>query len=178
MIIQPTINILKKLLLSGILFFCFGFIGAQNSLKLNDTAPEIHLKTFQDIDFKLSSLKGKVVLLDFWATWCAPCVEEQPFLKEIYTENDNAVKEGRFEIVGVSLDKSRDNWKKIIERETINWTQISDLQFWKSPVAKTYGIEELPYNLVLDKSGKVIAINIHGEELKTFIADELKKEFE
>lgn len=178
MIIRPMTNILKKLLLSGILFLCFGFIAAQNTLKLNDQAPEIHLKTLQGTDFTLNSLKGKIVLLDFWATWCAPCVEEQPFLKEIYTENEKAVKVGQFEIVGVSLDKSKENWKKIIDRENINWLQVSDLQFWKSPVAKTYGIEELPYNLILNTSGKIIAINIHGEELKTFITNELKKEFE
>ena len=178
MIIRPMTNILKKLLLSGILFLCFGFIAAQNTLKLNDQAPEIHLKTFQGTDFTLSSLKGKIVLLDFWATWCAPCVEEQPFLKEIYTENEKAVKAGQFEIVGVSLDKSKENWKKIIDRQNINWLQISDLQFWKSPVAKAYGIEELPYNLILNTSGKIIAINIHGEELKAFINNELKKEFE
>jgi len=177
MIIQPTIKMLKKLLLSGILLFSIEFISAQH-LKLNEEAPDIHLKTFQGNNFKLSSLKGKVVLLDFWATWCAPCVEEQPFLKAIYTEHEKAVQAGQFEIVGVSLDKSKENWKKIIDRENINWLQISDLQFWKSPVAKTYGIEELPYNLVLDTSGKIIAINIHGEELKTFIANELKKEFD
>jgi len=177
MTIQPTINMLKKLLLSGILFLALDFFNAQH-VKLNDEAPEIHLKTFQGADFKLSSLKGKVVLLDFWATWCAPCVEEQPFLKAIYTENEKAIQAGSFEMVGVSLDKSKENWKKIMEREGINWPQISDLQFWKSPVAKAYGIEELPYNLILDKSGKIIAINIHGEELKTFIANELKKEFD
>lgn len=170
-------NILKKLLLSSILFFCFGFITAQQ-LKLNDEAPEIRLKTFQGNDFKLSSQRGKIILLDFWATWCAPCVEEQPFLKEIYTENGEAIKARKFEIVGVSLDKSKENWKKIMDREGIVWPQISDLQFWKSPVAKAYGIQELPYNLVLDKSGKIIAINIHGEELKTFIANTLKKELE
>ncbi|MCE3075646.1 TlpA family protein disulfide reductase [Chryseobacterium gwangjuense] len=168
---------MKKLLLSSILFFCFGFITAQQ-LKLNDEAPEIRLKTFQGNDFKLSSQRGKIILLDFWATWCAPCVEEQPFLKEIYTENREAIKTGRFEIIGVSLDKSKENWKKIIDREGIIWPQISDLQFWKSPIAKAYGIQELPYNLVLDKSGKIIAINIHGEELKTFIANTLKKELE
>lgn len=168
---------MKKVILTLIFMLSFQNWNAQKILQLNEMAPEIQAKNILGEDFTLSSQKGKIVLLDFWATWCAPCVEEQPLLKKFYIKNEQAVKDGRFEIVGFSLDKSKENWKKIIDREGITWPQISDLQFWKSPVAKIYGINELPYNLVLDSSGKIIAINLHGEELETFIEKQLKKEF-
>src|SRR3546814_19635256 len=92
----------------------------------------------------LSSLKGKLVPIDFWATWCAPCVEEQPALMALYDIHKG---EGMFEIFGVSLDKSRDNWVKAIERFDIDWKQVSDLLFWSSPVDKVYAIEDLPFHI-------------------------------
>lgn len=109
------------------------------------------------------------MLIDFWATWCAPCVKEQPELKALYEKYANSVKNGKFEILGVSLDKSKENWQKTIERFKIDWLQVSDLKFWKSPVAKDYGIEGLPFNVLIDEQGKIIAINLHGKELEELV---------
>jgi len=144
---------------------------AQNTpLEIGQPAPEISLPQPDGIPFSLSSLQGKLVLIDFWATWCAPCVEEQPELKVLYDKYQKA-NPGKFEIVGVSLDKSKENWVKAIDRFKIDWMQVSDLMFWKSPVAKDYGIEELPFNVLMDEQGTIIAINLHGKELADFISN-------
>lgn len=154
------------------------FAGAQDAsdLKIGDTAPEIRLLTAANDSFALSSLKGRVVLIDFWATWCAPCVKEQPELKSLYDGLEKQVREGKFEIVGVSLDRSRENWVKAIARLRITWPQVSDLKFWRSPVAKAYRIEELPFNVVIDGQGKIVAKNLHGKELEAFIRRHLNTE--
>ncbi len=147
-----------------------GYLFAQNStLKVGENAPEIALPKVDGTAFSLSSLKGRIVLIDFWATWCAPCVKEQPELKALYEKYANSVKNGKFEILGVSLDKSKENWQKTIERFKIDWLQVSDLKFWKSPVAKDYGIEGLPFNVLIDEQGKIIAINLHGKELEELV---------
>lgn len=139
-------------------------------LKIGDTAPEIRLLTAANDSFALSSLRGKVVLIDFWATWCAPCMKEQPELRGLYDKLKKQVGDGKFEILGVSLDRSRENWVKAIERLQIGWPQVSDLKFWRSPVAKDYRIEELPFNVVIDRQGKIIAVNLHGDKLEEFIS--------
>lgn len=153
-----------------------GSLYAQDEvLKIGQTAPEILLSTHNGDTVTLSSLKGKLVLIDFWATWCAPCVKEQPELKAIYDKHSDKVKAGEFEILGVSLDKSKENWQKSIERFKINWLQVSDLMFWKSPVAKNYAIEGLPFNVIVDEQGKIIAINLHSSALEDFISNYLSK---
>ncbi len=138
-------------------------------MKTGDIAPEIRLLTAANDSFALSSLRGRLVLIDFWATWCAPCIKEQPELKSLYEGLEKQVRERKFEIVGVSLDRSRENWVKAIERLRIPWPQVSDLKFWRSPVAKAYHIEELPFNVVIDGQGKIVAQNLHGKELEVFI---------
>ncbi|WP_034725681.1 TlpA family protein disulfide reductase [Chryseobacterium sp. JM1] len=147
-----------------------GYTAAQQSkIEVGEQAPEITLSKRDDSSFSLSSLKGKVVLIDFWATWCAPCVGEQPELKTLYNTFSDQVKGQQFEILGVSLDKNKESWQKAIDRFGINWIQVSDLKFWKSPVAKTYHIEELPFNVIIDGEGKIMAKNLHGKELEEFI---------
>lgn len=147
---------------------------AQNAmLTVGQTAPEIALSKIDGRPFSLDSLKTSLVLIDFWATWCAPCVEEQPALKALYKKFAPAVRDGKFEIIGVSLDKDKSSWQKMVTRLKVNWTQISDLRFWKSPVAKDYGIEELPFNVLIDEQKKILAINLHGKELEDFIQSRL-----
>jgi len=142
-------------------------------LKIGQPAPEISLPTPNGNTVTLSSLRGKVVLIDFWATWCAPCVKEQPELKALYDQHIDHVKAGKFEILGVSLDKSKENWQKSIDRFKIDWLQVSDLMFWKSKVAKDYAIEGLPFNVLVNEQGNILAIDLHGKELEDFISDYL-----
>ncbi|MCT2563906.1 TlpA family protein disulfide reductase [Chryseobacterium herbae] len=147
-----------------------GYTAAQQAkIEIGQQAPEITLSKPDGSSFSLSSLKGKAVLIDFWATWCAPCVGEQPELKTLYNTFLDQVKGQQFEILGVSLDKNKESWQKAIDRFGINWIQVSDLKFWKSPVAKAYTIEELPFNVIIDGEGKIIAKNLHGKELEEFI---------
>ncbi|SFN94967.1 Peroxiredoxin [Chryseobacterium oleae] len=153
-----------------------GYAAAQQSkIEVGEQAPEITLSKPDGSSFSLSSLKGKVVLIDFWATWCAPCVGEQPELKTLYNIFSDQVKENQFEILGVSLDKNKESWQKAIDRFDINWIQVSDLKFWKSPVAKAYNIEELPFNVIIDGEGKILAKNLHGKELEEFLGMYFRK---
>ncbi|WP_228438884.1 TlpA family protein disulfide reductase [Chryseobacterium pennae] len=161
---------------SCILLFLILFSGctfAQNKIEVGKKAPEIVMSQADGSPFSLSSLKGKLVLVDFWATWCAPCVGEQPELKKLYDTYSDQVKANKFEILGVSLDKNKESWQKAIDRFSINWLQISDLKFWKSPVAKAYEIDELPFNVIIDGEGTIIAKNLHEKELEEFLKKSL-----
>jgi len=117
---------------------------------------------------KLSDFRGRYVLIDFWASWCGPCRQENPNVVEAY----NKFKEKNFTILGVSLDRagSKDAWLKAINDDKLNWTQVSDLKFWQNDVARQYGISSIPQNFLLDPSGKIIGRNLRGEELQTFLA--------
>ncbi len=158
-----------------LLFFILfsGYITAQNKIEVGKKAPEITMARADGTSFSLSSLKGKLVLIDFWATWCTPCVEEQPQLKTMYDTYSEQIKNNQFEIVGVSLDKNKESWQKAIDRFQINWIQISDLKFWKSPLAKLYEVDELPFNVIIDGQGTIVAKNLHGKELEDFIKKNL-----
>jgi len=148
-------------------------VDAQKAIEIGKKAPEITMTKADGTAFSLSTLKGKMVLIDFWATWCAPCVEEQPELKALYDTYSDKVKNNQFEILGISLDRNKESWQKAIDRFSINWIQISDLKFWKSPVAKLYEVDELPFNIIIDGQGTILAKNLHGKDLEEFLKKSL-----
>ncbi|PWS28621.1 alkyl hydroperoxide reductase [Pedobacter yonginense] len=121
-------------------------------------------------EFRLSSLKGKYVLVDFWASWCVPCRAENPFLLKAYAE----LKDKNFEIVGVSLDDKRANWMKAVETDKLPWTQVSDVKGFQTEVAVRFGITAIPQNVLLDPQGKVIAKDLRGENVNKLIASYIK----
>lgn len=109
----------------------------------------------------LSSFKGKYVLVDFWASWCGPCRMENPNVVSTFSKFRNK----NFTVLGVSLDKAKDPWIKAIKDDHLTWTQVSDLQFWNNAVAVKYHVTQIPTNLLIDPSGKIVGKNLRGQDL-------------
>lgn len=114
--------------------------------------------------------KGKVVLVDFWASWCGPCRREMPSLVEAYAKYKNK----NFEIVGVSLDQSGDAWKDAIKKLNITWPQMSDLKDWNCEGAQLYAVSSIPHTVLIDGEGTILARGLHGDELQQKIAEAVK----
>ena len=154
------------LLLSGILISAFSF--AQPSL--GQQAPEIALPGVDGKIVKLSDLKGKLVLIDFWASWCGPCRKSNPKLVRLYDKYKNL----GFEIFGVSIDESKADWKKAINKDKLQWKQVINNKGWEGSVPQIWKIEQIPTSYLIDKSGNIIAIDLPVNELENKIADLLK----
>lgn len=118
----------------------------------------------------LSSFKGKYVLVDFWASWCAPCRKESPNLVKAYEK----YKSRNFEILGVSLDQNKEKWLKAITNDHYSWTQVGDIKGWENAAAREYGIQGIPFNVLLDPNGVIIARNLRGEALEKKLEEVLK----
>lgn len=129
---------------------------------IGQLAPDIVLPNPQGETKKLSELRGNIVMIDFWAAWCGPCRRENPNVVRLY----NKYHDKGFEIYGVSLDRSKDDWIKAIEKDGLTWTQVSDLSYFNSEAAQTYGITSIPATVLLDKEGKIIARNLRGQALE------------
>ena len=121
-------------------------------------APDFALPDINCKEVKLSSFRGKYVLVDFWASWCGPCREENPNVVKAY----NKYKDKNFTIVGVSLDEEKDKWINAIQKDGLGWTQVSDLKHWNSMVVPLYHIEGIPHNVLIDPNGIVIAEGLRG----------------
>jgi len=137
---------------------------------IGDLAPDITMNDETGKPFSLSSLKGKYVLVDFWASWCAPCRGENPNVVAAY----NKYKNKNFTILGVSLDENKEAWQKAIDKDGLQWKQVSDLKGWENAAVALYGFDGIPYNVLLDPSGKIIAKELRGSALQTKLAEVLK----
>lgn len=133
-------------------------------------APDFTLPDVNGKPVALSSFRGKYVLVDFWASWCGPCRMENPNVVNAYQQ----YKDKNFTILGVSLDKARDPWLKAIGDDKLTWTHVSDLKYWESAVVPLYGIEGIPYNILVDPQGNIVARNLRGSGLQAKLRDLLK----
>jgi peroxiredoxin len=132
--------------------------------------PDFSLPDVNGHPISLASYKGKYVLVDFWASWCGPCRAENPNVVKVHNEFKD---KKNFAILGVSLDKDKDEWQKAIQDDRLDWKQISDLKYWNSKAVSTFQFEGIPFNLLIDPQGKVIASALRGPDLENKLKEVL-----
>jgi thiol-disulfide isomerase/thioredoxin len=173
---MKRINILLIVLVTGAFALAFAPIGKtakakdkpQVGLNIGDEAPELKFNDPNGKPIALSSLRGKVVLIDFWASWCGPCRRENPTVVSAYEKYKDTKFKGAkgFAIYSVSLDQNAEAWKKAIANDKLSWsTHVSDLKYWSSEAARIYNLNSIPMNFLLDSKGIILAKNLRGPAL-------------
>jgi len=139
----------------------------QKRISVGIIAPDFTMNDPEGKPIQLSSLRGQVVLLDFWASWCMPCRQENPNVVKLYQQYHSK----GFEILGVSLDRAKENWLKAIQEDKLTWLHVSDLKFWQCAAAKLYAVTVIPQSILIDKDGKIIAKGLRGEAMAKKLAE-------
>jgi peroxiredoxin len=142
----------------------------QQKAVVGNFAPDFTMNDTEGKSVSLSQYKGQYVLVDFWASWCGPCRGENPNVVAAYKKYKNK----NFTVLGVSLDEDKDAWMKAIQKDGLTWKNISDLKGWQSAVVPVYGIEGIPYNVLLDPEGKILATELRDKDLDAFLSKTLK----
>jgi peroxiredoxin len=153
-------NLLKRIPLLAIIMLLNSSLHSQ--LRFGQQAYEIALPTIQGDTLKLSSLKGKVVLIDFWASWCIPCRATNRKMAKFYPK----YKDKGFEILGVSLDKDRSDWIKAVKKDKIKWLQVNDNGEWDAKTGIQWSIYQIPTSYLIDKDGKIVAMDLSEKGLE------------
>jgi len=142
------------------------FESPNQPLDIGYIVPDFNAPSPDGVIINLKKELGKVTLLEFWASWCAPCRRENPNLVKIY----NRHKDEGFNIIGVSLDKNKNQWTQAIADDYLTWKHVSNLKFWQDPIAKLYNITAIPASFILDQDGKILAKNLRGSQLASKIS--------
>lgn len=159
---------MKFVIISIVFIFIGFFAGAQ--VRIGDMAPEISLPDANGSMLNLSSFRGKVVLIDFWASWCGPCRGANPDIVKLY----NKYKSKGLEVFGISLDVKKEAWLKAVIQDHIEYPQVIDNAGWNSLVALKYDVNQIPTSFLLDKTGKIVALDLEGKHLENKVKELLQ----
>ena len=142
-----------------------------NLSKVGNTIPSFSLRNSINEDVSIEDFRGQYVLIYFWASWCGPCRSENPNVVKAY----NKYKQKGFTVLGISLDTDKDAWLKAISDDKLNWTHISDLQGWKNENAQKFGVRSIPFSILIDPEGIILAKNLRAQDLHEELEKQLNK---